>query len=104
TASFSAERIDAASLIIAATDNQQVNLAVYQAAKARNVLVNVADQPEMCDFILPSVLDRSPIVVAISSGGQSPILARQLRARLETMIPPAYSKLGQLAGQYRQRV
>lgn len=104
TASFSAEHIDAASLIIAATDNQQVNLAVYQAAKARNVLVNVADQPEMCDFILPSVLDRSPIVVAISSGGQSPILARQLRARLETMIPPAYSKLGQLAGQYRQRV
>lgn len=58
----------------------------------------------MCDFILPSVLDRSPIVVAISSGGQSPILARQLRARLETLIPPAYSKLGLLVGEYRERV
>lgn len=105
TASFSADYLDdAQALIIAATDDQQVNLAVYQAAKARKILVNVADQPEMCDFILPSVLDRSPIVVAISSGGKSPILARQLRARLETLIPPAYSKLGQLAGKYRQRV
>jgi len=104
TAHFSADYLDEQSLIIAATDDEQVNQAVYQAAKARKILVNVADQPEMCDFILPSVLDRSPIVVAISSGGKSPILARQLRARLETLIPPAYGKLAQLAGRYRQRV
>ncbi|MCL5975132.1 MAG: bifunctional precorrin-2 dehydrogenase/sirohydrochlorin ferrochelatase, partial [Gammaproteobacteria bacterium] len=89
---FSPNYLDDQTLVIAATDDEQVNLEVYHAAQAKKILANVADQPEMCDFILPSVLDRSPIVVAISSGGQSPILARQLRARLETLIPPAYSK------------
>jgi uroporphyrin-III C-methyltransferase/precorrin-2 dehydrogenase/sirohydrochlorin ferrochelatase len=91
-------------LVIAATDDEQVNQAVYQAAKQQNILVNVADAPELCDFILPSILDRSPIVVAISSGGESPVLARQLRTKLETLIPPAYSRLGQLVGKYREKV
>lgn len=103
-AKFSPNYLGEQILVIAATDDENVNLQVYQAAKDRKILANVADQPEMCDFILPSVLDRSPIVVAISSGGQSPILARQLRARLETLIPPAYSKLGLLVGEYRERV
>lgn len=103
-AKFSPTYLGEQILVIAATDDENVNLQVYQAAKDRKILANVADQPEMCDFILPSVLDRSPIVVAISSGGQSPILARQLRARLETLIPPAYSKLGLLVGEYRERV
>ena len=101
---FDSNYLNQQTLVIAATNDEKVNLEVYQEAKARNILTNVADQPEMCDFILPSVLDRSPIVVAISSGGQSPILARQLRARLETLIPPAYSKLGLLVGEYRERV
>jgi uroporphyrin-III C-methyltransferase/precorrin-2 dehydrogenase/sirohydrochlorin ferrochelatase len=91
-------------LIIAATDDESVNTVVYEAAKARNILVNVADSPEQCDFILASILDRSPIVVAVSSGGDSPVLARNLRARLETLIPPSYSKLGQLMGKYRETV
>ena len=103
-AKFSPTYLGEQILVITATDDENVNLQVYQAAKDRKILANVADQPEMCDFILPSVLDRSPIVVAISSGGQSPILARQLRARLETLIPPAYSKLGLLVGEYRERV
>ena len=76
-------------LAIAATDDDDVNYQVYQHAKAHQILVNVADNPPLCDFILPSILDRSPIVVAVSSGGESPILARQLRARLETLIPPS---------------
>jgi uroporphyrin-III C-methyltransferase/precorrin-2 dehydrogenase/sirohydrochlorin ferrochelatase len=91
-------------LIIAATDDESVNTVVYEAAKARNILVNVADSPEQCDFILASILDRSPIVIAVSSGGDSPVLARNLRARLETLIPPSYSKLGQLMGKYRETV
>lgn len=103
-ANFEAGHIDQQRLVIAATDDEQVNAAVYEAAKARHILVNVADSPDKCDFILASILDRSPIIVAVSSGGDSPVLARNLRARLETLIPPAYSKLGQLVGRYRDTV
>ncbi len=101
---FSADLLAGCSLVIAATDNEQVNRDVYQQAKRNNILVNVADCPELCDFILPSILDRSPIVVAVSSGGKSPILARQLRARLETLIPPAYGTLAEMIGRYREAV
>ncbi len=103
-AKFSADLVMAYSLVIAATDDDAVNKQVYDYAKAHNVLVNVADNPELCDFILPSILDRSPIVVAVSSGGKSPILARQLRARLETLIPPSYGQLANMVGQYREAV
>jgi len=103
-ASFEAEQLDNKFLVIAATDNDVVNKEVYQHAKQQNVLVNVADNTELCDFILPSILDRSPLVVAITSGGKSPILARQLRARLETLIPPTYSDLARLIGRYRDVV
>lgn len=91
-------------LVIAATDNEAVNRTVYDCAKANDVLVNVADNTALCDFILPSILDRSPVVVAVSSGGKSPILARQLRARLETLIPPSYGNLATLIGRYRDIV
>ena len=101
---FSAEVLTDTVLVIAATDDEAVNQAVYQQAKSKNILVNVADSPELCDFILPSILDRSPIVVAVSSGGKSPILARQLRARLETLIPPTYGRLANLVGRYRDAV
>ncbi|NQY26553.1 MAG: uroporphyrinogen-III C-methyltransferase [Piscirickettsiaceae bacterium] len=102
--SFSSEQLSNVRLVIAATDDEQVNKTVYQQAKALNIWVNVADCPELCDFILPSILDRSPIVVAVSSGGKSPILARQLRARLETLIPPTYGNLADLVGRYRDVV
>ncbi|MEC9313861.1 MAG: siroheme synthase CysG [Pseudomonadota bacterium] len=103
-ARFDASQLSQERLIIAATDDASINEAVYEAAKARNILVNVADSPDHCDFILASILDRSPIVVAVSSGGDSPVLARNLRARLETLIPPSYSKLGDLVGRYRDKV
>ncbi len=102
--SFSPEHLSNIRLVIAATDDEQVNKDVYKEANALNILVNVADCPELCDFILPSILDRSPIVVAVSSGGKSPILARQLRARLETLIPPTYGNLANLVGRYRDAV
>ena len=98
---FSDDIVMSFSLVIAATDSDEVNRQVYHYAKTHNVLVNVADEPELCDFILPSILDRSPIVVAVSSGGKSPILARQLRARLETLIPKSYGNLASLVGGYR---
>jgi uroporphyrin-III C-methyltransferase/precorrin-2 dehydrogenase/sirohydrochlorin ferrochelatase len=103
-AEFSTDIVMAYSLVIAATDDDEVNRQVYHHAKASGILVNVADCPKLCDFILPSILDRSPIVVAVSSGGESPILARQLRARLETLIPPSYGRLAAMVGGYRDAV
>lgn len=101
---FDAGHIDKQRLVIAATDDEAVNDAVHAAAAAKNILTNVADNPDKCDFILASILDRSPILVAVSSGGGSPVLARNLRARLETLIPPGYSKLGDLVSRYREAV
>lgn len=101
---FSPDQLHQQRLVIAATDDEQVNQWVHQVAKQQNILTNIADNPSDGDYIFASVLDRSPIIVAVSSGGESPILARNLRARLETLIPPAYSKLGELMGEYRDAV
>ncbi|MBD3612478.1 MAG: uroporphyrinogen-III C-methyltransferase [Hydrogenovibrio crunogenus] len=92
------------SLVISATDDQNVNLAVYKTYHAQDIPVNVADQTEYCDFILPAIVDRSPMTIAISTGGRSPVLARVMKARLETMIPHGFSVLTDLVGRYRQTV
>ncbi len=77
---------------------------LYEMAKAAKVLVNVADVTKYCDFITPSVVDRSPLVVAISSGGNAPVIARILRARIEVMLPAAYGRLAAFVGGFRDRV
>jgi uroporphyrin-III C-methyltransferase / precorrin-2 dehydrogenase / sirohydrochlorin ferrochelatase len=100
---FADADLAAVKLVIAATDDAEVNRAVFEAASERNLPVNVVDQPALCSFIFPSIVDRSPLVVAISSGGSSPVLARLLRARLETFIPSAYGSLAALLGRYRQQ-
>jgi uroporphyrin-III C-methyltransferase/precorrin-2 dehydrogenase/sirohydrochlorin ferrochelatase len=89
---------------IAATSDAAVNRAVAAAARERRIPVNVVDQPALCSFILPSIIERAPLVVAVSSGGASPVLARLLRARLETLIPAGYGRLAALAGAFRDRV
>jgi uroporphyrin-III C-methyltransferase/precorrin-2 dehydrogenase/sirohydrochlorin ferrochelatase len=103
-AEFNSARLHNAWLAIAATDNKAVNEAVSQAAQAQDIPVNVVDQPALCTFTMPSIIDRSPIVVAISSSGAAPVLSRLLRARLETLIPTTYGRLAQLAGKFRQQV
>jgi uroporphyrin-III C-methyltransferase/precorrin-2 dehydrogenase/sirohydrochlorin ferrochelatase len=96
--------LDGCALVVAATDSAGINFQIYTDATLRNIPVNVVDQPELCSFIFPSIIDRHPITIAVSSGGTSPILARLLRARLETLIPENYGKLAELAGKFRSRV
>ena len=91
-------------MVIAATDDHQVNKRVSELAQAKNLPVNVVDQPELCSFIMPSVIDRSPVQVAISTGGASPVLARLLRAHLETFVPAAYGRLASLFDSFRDKV
>lgn len=91
-------------IVIAATNNRVINREVARAAQQTDIPVNVVDQPELCSFIMPSIVDRSPVFIAISSGGASPVLARLLRARLETLIPAAYGRLASLVEGFRQKV
>ena len=102
--SFSPEDVLGFRLVISATDNRETNLLVANTAEAQNILVNVVDSPDLCRFIFPAIIDRSPIIAAVSSGGAAPVLARLLRAKIETIIPPAYGKLAQLAERYRDDV
>jgi len=96
--------VDGKVLVIAATSRHDVNRRISELAKARNIPVNVVDQPELCTFIVPSVIDRSPVQVAVSTGGSSPVLARLLRARLESYVPAAYGRLAQLVESFREQV
>ena len=101
---FAPGHLEGAVLVIAATDDEAVNRQVSEVAQSRNIPVNVVDAPVLCTFVVPSVVDRSPIVVAISSGGKAPVLARMLRAKLETMIPAGYGRLAGLAAEFREQV
>ena len=101
---FSAEDIEGARLVIGATDDPVTNQHVAQAAQENNIPVNVVDNPALCSFIFPAIIDRSPIVAAISSGAAAPVLARLLRAKLETVISPAYGQLAALAEKFRHPV
>ncbi len=91
-------------LVVAATEKDQVNQQVYRDATAAGMPVNVVDCPALCSFIFPAIIDRSPLMIAISSGGKAPVLARMVRAKLETTLPHYYGRLAQLAGDLRDRV
>ena len=91
-------------LVIAATDDAKVNRMVSEEAHISSIPVNVVDNPDLCSVILPSIVDRSPLIIAISSGGRSPILTRLLRTRIETMVPAAYGRLANFVGDFRDAV
>lgn len=95
--------LDGAAIIIAATDDKEVNERVSALGKDRGVPVNVVDNPDLCSFITPSIIDRSPVQIAVSTGGSSPVLARCLRSKLETMIPSAYGRLATMLDEYRDK-
>ena len=89
------------SFVIAATNNESLNEDIARQANHKGILVNVVDKPDICDFIFPSILERGPITVAVSTGGSSPVLARLLRTKLETMIPGAYGRLAKIVSDNR---
>jgi uroporphyrin-III C-methyltransferase/precorrin-2 dehydrogenase/sirohydrochlorin ferrochelatase len=87
--------LEGRAVCIVATGDEPTDIAMHALAKAAGVLTNVAARPDLCDFLLPSIIDRDPVVIAISTGGASPILGRRLRARLETLIPSGYGRLAE---------
>ncbi|MEZ5538040.1 MAG: siroheme synthase CysG [Thiolinea sp.] len=96
--------VDGMYLIIAATNQREINSQVSRLAKAQNIPVNVVDSQQECTFTVPSVVDRSPVSIAVSTGGASPVLARQLRMKLEAMVPSTCGKLAEITESYRQKV
>ena len=101
---YQAEHLNDCVLAIAATDNKEINQQVSALANEKNIPVNVVDDPDLCSFIMPSIIDRSPIQIAISTGGASPVLARLIRTKLEGSIPAAYGKLCALVEDFRDKV
>ena len=101
---YKQEDLDNCVLVIAATDQRDVNEQISAQAMSRKLPVNVVDNPGLCSFIMPSIIDRSPVQIAVSTGGSSPVLARLIRTRLEGLIPAAYGKLGALVEDFRTQV
>jgi uroporphyrin-III C-methyltransferase/precorrin-2 dehydrogenase/sirohydrochlorin ferrochelatase len=96
--------IQGCSLVVVATNNGVLNSHISVLARAQGLLVNVVDSPSLCNVIFPSIVDRNPLVIAITSSGQAPVLARSVRAKLESTIPASYGQLAALAARFRAEV
>jgi precorrin-2 dehydrogenase/sirohydrochlorin ferrochelatase len=96
--------LENAFLVVAATDDPEVNQQVWQEAQARDLLINVVDDPDRCNFIAPSVVRRGPLTLAISTSGRCPAFSRHLRRRLEREFGPAYAKYVEVLGDLRETV
>lgn len=104
TGHFESNWLDAMWLVIAATDDAAVNAQVAQAAQERRMLVNVVDNPALSSFQVPSIVDRSPLVVAISSSGVAPVLARRMRERIESLFDHTLGPLAALSAKFRLQI
>jgi len=101
---FEPAHLDGQQLVIAATSDRSLNRWVAELADGRGILCNVVDDPAACRFIMPAIVDRSPIMIAISSGGSAPVLVRRLREKIESLLPARIGELAELAGRWRARV
>ncbi|MEP5763161.1 MAG: siroheme synthase CysG [Halieaceae bacterium] len=102
--SYVSKYLDGVSLIIAATADEAVNSQVAADARAANIPINVVDDPDLCSFVFPSIVDRSPLVIGISSSAKSPVLARLIRSKIEALVPAAYGRLAAFTGRFREAV
>ena len=91
-------------LVIAATNDKMVNIQVFKCCEAENILVNSVDDLPHCRFMVPAIVDRSPLVLSIASNGTSPVLSRQIRTQLESIIPHGMGKLAEFSGKWRAAV
>ena len=103
-AEFQPDQIHGCRLVVAATDDAVLNARVAEAAREQCVPVNVVDNPDLSSWITPSIVDRSPLLVAISSGGIAPVLARRVRTKIETLLPAHYGRLALFLGRMRERL
>ncbi|HDX8442787.1 siroheme synthase CysG [Aeromonas hydrophila] len=101
---FAPQQLTGKWLVVAATDRREVNALVYQSANQARIFANLVDDPKRSSFIMPSIIDRSPLMVAISSGGKAPVLARLLREKLEALLPQHLGAVAAFAGSLRERV
>lgn len=101
---YQADDLQGVGLVIAATDDEPLNARISAEAQALGIPVNVVDAPALCSVIFPAIVDRSPLIVAVSSGGDAPVLARLIRAKIETWIPATYGQLANLGKRFRERV
>ncbi|ASC63578.1 Siroheme synthase [Achromobacter denitrificans] len=103
-APFTPASLDGAWLVVAATDQGGVNQAVAAAARERRIPCNVVDDPVLSTIQVPAIIDRSPLVVAVSSGGSAPMLARRIRERLESLLDESTGDLARFVARYRSRI
>ncbi|VFP83359.1 siroheme synthase CysG [Candidatus Erwinia haradaeae] len=101
---YHAKQLEKVFLVIAATNNAQLNSQIYQDATNRYLLANVVDNKPFCSFIFPSIIDRTPIIIAISSSGTAPVLVRLLREKIEALLPSHLGKMANIAYKWRKKV
>ncbi|VFP80232.1 siroheme synthase CysG [Candidatus Erwinia haradaeae] len=101
---YHAKQLEKVFLVIAATNNSELNSQIYQDATNRYLLANVVDDKSHCSFIFPSIVDRSPVIIAISSSGSAPVLARFLREKIEVLLPSHIGKMAKISDQWRKKV
>ena len=100
---YEAKLLDGVCLVISATDDERVNQTVAADCHARKLPVNVVDNPKLCSVIMPAIVDRSPLIIGVTSGGEAPVLARIVRSKLESLIPAAYGEVAKLASKFREK-
>ena len=104
TGDLSADDLTGCVVVFGCSQDDATNQKLYDLATSAGILVNVSDRTEQCSFMMPAVVDRTPLLIAISSGGTSPLLTRVLKTRFETTIPAAYGRLAEFAGSYRDKI
>lgn len=104
TATYCEEYLSGMQLVIAATNIKSINQQIANDANAKGLLLNVVDDPQLCNYITPAIIDRSPMIVALSSSGSAPILLQLLKSKIDNLLPASYGKLAEFCSKYRKQI